>query len=278
MKQPTHLLALLAIIVAACGGGGTSGSGLNLPADRSQIILEITDEGGFVPITFLVGQPARYALAADGTLYYGGPMIELYPGPMLPNLQQTQLDPETVELILNQIKDMGLDQITDESIQEAQLMVADASTTVATYHDAAGSHRFGVYALGFDEAVGDVRIAMLSELVTMLDQATATAQSTQYQTDRVEINVILAEGIGVDEFSNRRPWPLAVGFDELVEGAFGFKCAVFDGDEGARLLAEFAQANQVTTWTTADAEYTIVARQLVGDQPGCQPAPSQPTS
>ncbi|MGQ0850018.1 MAG: hypothetical protein ACT4OP_13090, partial [Actinomycetota bacterium] len=74
------------------------------------------------------------------------------------------------------------------------------------------------------------------------------------------------------QFADVKPWPLAFGFEEMVDNTgFGWRCATFSGQEAVALLLAFAQANQATTWDEAGTTYSIAVRPLFPGEGACAP-------
>ena len=77
------------------------------------MLLQISFEGGFAPIEFIVNRVPSYTLFADGTLLVEGPSAAIFPGPALANIQQTTLDDRTMDQIIELIEIIGLPEITE---------------------------------------------------------------------------------------------------------------------------------------------------------------------
>ena len=97
MRKTLSGLMAAAMTVSACSGPGLEDT-LKLNDDPDSALLIVKDEGGFVPIEFIVGQGPRLVLLRDGSLIVSGPQIEIFPQPLLPNYQTVQLDDETISL------------------------------------------------------------------------------------------------------------------------------------------------------------------------------------
>ena len=91
------LLATAALTLAACGGGG---DGAALPPDPDAPVIQVRSEGGFTTPEMNLGRGPSYTLLGDGRLIYEGPVIAIYPGPLLPNYQMTQLTEDLVDGLL----------------------------------------------------------------------------------------------------------------------------------------------------------------------------------
>jgi hypothetical protein len=263
---PASVLAA-SLLLSACGAGATN---LDLPDDPGALILVVEDVGGFAPLNFLLNRPPRFALTAGGDFVIQGPVIQIYPGPLLPNLQTGRLDEETFQFTLEEIEAIGLSEMTDEVDDEASSRVADATTTVVTFYDDNGAHRFSVYALGIGGPWQDERVGILENLVQTLEQTGFSTPTTVYQAERIQVYA------GIDEFEpepaikNVQPWPLPVPFEQMTSMVQSWSCAVFEGSEAAALFDAFGQANQATRWEAAGTEYNHIPRPLLPGEEPCR--------
>lgn len=273
------IMGLLALSLAACGSGESSGApqstgGTPPPIDAPEpaVLLEIRDEGGFVPVEYNLTRIPRFVVMTDGTVHGPGPETLIYPRPMLPNIVTTSLEAATLAEVEQLLDDMDLFEIDDERNREAAAVIADAPETVVTAYDASGSHTYGVYALGFDEVpTGDPRVEQLERLISTLDEATATSSSTEpYTPERAEVFTQPFQG-GLDpEFSDIRPWPASIDLEDMQPGPVGFSCMLVDGPELEELLSTLAEASQVSTFELDGTEYTMAVRILFPHQePSC---------
>lgn len=279
MKQLTTLIAVTALVLAACGGGDDTGG--STPSDDvttttvsmvdpDAVIVRIDMGGGFVPIEYNLNLMAAYLLTGDGTLYSQGPMIEIYPGPMLPNIQRTGIGADGVEAVLDLVEALGLPEMTDEVNDEAAAFVADAGTTSITYFDDTGSHRYSVYALGISE-IKDQRAGILGDLLLTLQSLISEGDILDpYTGDRVQVWV--APGLPTDDgLSSVQPWPLPMAAAEVPAVFQDFGCVVLQGDDAAAALTVFAGANQLTLWEEGADLYRFLARPLLPGEDGCVP-------
>jgi len=96
-RSPLALLVAVALVAIACSSGPTVPSH---PTDADQLIAGIAvitrDD---TPEQRLLAYPVA-SLYGDGRLIRLGPQMAIYPGPALPNLIVTQLDPAGVDAIL----------------------------------------------------------------------------------------------------------------------------------------------------------------------------------
>jgi len=258
------MLALVvpAVVAAACAVP-SAGTGTVPPGTP---ILTVTAEGGFAPVVYLLNRGPRYVLMADGRLFAAGPSPAIHPGPMVPPYVVARVDAETMGEIRAAVEEIGFPRFDELRDTEAADRVADATTEVVTYRDAAGSHVFAVYALGIGDQT-DPRVTRLADLLALLDDA-ASGDAEPMVVDRLVVHVVA--GSPDPEFPDVRPWPLPRRPDELtVDSATGWACAVYDGEDATALLAVFSPATRATVWQLGGSTYRILARPLLPGETGC---------
>lgn len=262
------LLTAAAVTLAACGGGE---GGAGLPSDPDAPVLQVRSEGGFTTVEINLGRGPAYTLLADGRLIYQGPVIMIYPGPLLPNYQVVQLTEEQVDGLLSLIDEVGLAGMESDVDDSAASSVADATTEVLTYWDEGGIHEYSVYALGIDPNPSNPATAAAYELVTALSEAAFSGDADEYVGDRVRVISGVAQTPPDSEFEDVRPWPLDGEDPNQWTGLdLGFTCKVFDPD----VVETFRDATQVTQWLhpepTMDAPpFVLLARPLHPGEPDC---------
>jgi hypothetical protein len=265
--RPIVLLATVALTLAACGGG----DGAGLPPDPDAPVIQVRSEGGFTTPEMNLGRGPAYTLLGDGRLIYEGPVIEIYPGPLLPNYQTTQLTEDLVQGLLTLIDEIGLPEMDSELDDSAMATVADATTEVVTFWDENGAHTYSVYGLGIDPNPSNPATAATLELVAALSEASFSADSVEYAGDRARVISGVAQVAPDPEFEDVRPWPLD-GDDpaEWTELSLGFTCETF----GPEVLDEFRDATQVTQWLHPDEmmdapPFILLVRPLHPGEPDC---------
>jgi hypothetical protein len=268
MRNTLIGLTVATLLLTACGEPGLADT-LKLIDDPASVLLIVKDEGGFVPIEFIVGQGPRLVVLRDGTLIVSGPQIEIFPQPLLPNYQAVQLGEEDMLFVLEELDALGFNEIEDEFNNEAANMVADASTTITTFYNEDGPHTFSVYALGIGAQVTDGRVPILANLVEHLSQFGFSQPGAAYAWEALEVLAGVPQAPAEPDFANVQPWPLDVSFDEMTDIGFGWRCASYEGPEAQTLLGLFAGANQVTTWDDGNTEYSIKVRPLFPQQEPC---------
>ena len=273
-RKPLALFAAIVVFASACGGA--AGPGTTEPDTGwgpDGVMFRIDSEGGFVPVEWVLGRGPVYTLTDDGGLISEGAVPAIFPGPLLPFYFVTQLTDGEMSQIRDMIDRMGLADMVSEHDDSNTNFVADVTTEVITYWDAAGTHEYAVYGLGF-EAGGAKSTATrtFAEMRSVLDNIAGTRESTPYVAEK--IRVIAGEGIANAEFTDLRDWPLPeTDFSDWVAIDEQWDCKAFD----ATGLAAFEDATQVTTWSSptagqGPAELQLLVRPL---QPGEDDCPSQ---
>lgn len=262
-KSLGGLVVGITLLIAACGGEGGGGSDV----DADEAVIQITSEGGFAPVELILNSGPRYTILGDGTLIFQGVTTLEFPGPLVPQYQQATLDDNQMRAVLAMIDDMGLSDIEDEIDDSAASIVADATTEVITYWDAAGQHRYGVYAPGLDETSSERNDTFL-ELIETLDRFTAETESEPYEPGNVRI--VAGPAPASTDFPDNRPWPLDDQWDAWEGLTNGWRCRVFE----SKVLGVFEDATQATTWETPAGVFdfdpaTLLVRPLLPGEPNC---------
>ena len=265
------LLTAAALTLAACGGAD---DGADIGTDPNTAVLQLRSEGGFTTPEMSIGRGPTYTLLADGRLIYEGPVIMIFPGPLLPNYQIVQLTEEKVNGILDLVDEIGLPGMTSELDDSAASNVADATTEVVTYWDENGAHEYAVYGLGIDPNPSNPATVATGELVQALSDAAFSAESMEFIGDRVRVIAGVAQVAPEPGFEDVRPWPLE-GEDpaQWAELNLGFTCRVLGPD----VIDTFREATQVTQWShpdpTMDAPpFILLVRPLHPGEPDCPDA------
>jgi hypothetical protein len=267
-------LLALAVLTAACGGSDANlDQNLKLNEDPNSVLLTVESGGGFVPVEFVVNQGPSLVLERDGTVISQGPQIEIYPGPLLANWQESQLDDETMLFVLEELDAIGFPEI--DRVDNTEITgVADAPTTSVTFYNQDGEHVFSVYALGIaDQGITDARVPILANLVQELYDATALVTGQSYEPSAIQVVAGEAgEFDANDPTVNFLDWPLADAYADMSEtGVEGWRCAAYEGEQAQSLLEVFSGANQATYFTADGVDYRFQVRPLFPGEEPCEP-------
>lgn len=240
-----------------------------LSTQPDDVLLTVTDEGGFTSVEMILSRHPRYVLQADGRLYAPGAVMAIYPGPMLTPVFVGTVDDATLENILDLVRATGLPDTDGLEDTTAASHVADATTTVITYFDGTGEHVLSVYAVGIAMDQSDLAQAT-AELVEAIDRAAAGLTDVRgYKPTKIEIRTGDNLAMADPEFRSTLPWPLAIAPSEIPESNYGWRCVVVEGPPATDLLEIFGAANQATVWEYEGTEYPLIARGLLPGEPGC---------
>lgn len=260
------VMMLTMLVIAACGGDAIDETEPTVPEGTpGDVILEISDEGGFVPVEFELNRVPRYTVFADGTVVMPGDRQFSFPGPAFRSLVQTKLEAETLTDLLTFVSDLGLADIDSIELNNAP-NVADASTTVVRYFDDGGEHRISIYALGFDSAA-DARSAIVESMITELDEA--TTGSDPYSAERLMVFSQVAQGLDPQQLTSAGPWPFGFDRSDRTSEFAGFWCLTVEGDEAIAVAEVLEDADSMTTWELDGAPYRVIGRPLLPHQDGC---------
>ena len=261
-------MVVVALVVGACGGGTGDETEPTVPEGTpGDVILEISDEGGFVPVEFNLTRVPRFTVFADGTVVMPSDQQFGFPGPTIRPLVQTKLDGETLTDLLTFVADLGLDDIDSVDLNNAP-NVADASTTVVRYLDDAGEHRISIYALGFDSAA-DARFAIVESMIATLDEATDSAGADPYPAERLVVFAQMAQGLDPQQMTSAGPWPFGFDPSDRSSEVAGFWCLTVEGEEARAVIEVLDDADAMTTWEVDGTDYRVLARPLLPHQEGC---------
>jgi hypothetical protein len=270
------LLALVAGLAAGCGSSaGTSPTG---PAGGFAVRAWVTQ--AIPPVDAFPSAGPSLAIN-DGLLIVPGPVPAIYPGPLLPNLQQRP------------ISDAGLATI-HAAAAAAGLLDGPTDLTGGTLPGGQTAHLLFVIDGVEREVLGNpgkqiVCITTPCEAAPGSPEAFAgfwsrltdvagwlgaeLGQETPWEPGRVAV-LLTEPRLDATIPPSFIPWPLDEPMDKFgtvfatPEGTPPVRCGVIEGDELAAALAAFRSANQLTRWTDAAGnEYGAVVRPLFPGEP-----------
>ena len=265
--------SLAVLFLVGCAGAAAPSSspapaGFGLTAWTSQALPPVGAFGASGPILVI----------HQGALIVHGPQMAIYPGPLLPNLQQRPMSQAGIDAIVAAARSAGLlDGPPDltgglpPGGQTAHLRFVidgverevrgDPSRQIVCITSPCDG------APGTPEAFGQFW-ARIQDVQSWLGPE--LGQEAPYATDRLA--VLLTEPV-LDAAlpPSFARWPLAgdmAKFGVELPGAPPARCGVVEGEELAPVLAAFGRANALTRWTDdTDAQYGVVARPLFPGEP-----------
>ncbi|MET1011344.1 MAG: hypothetical protein ABWY83_03105 [Actinomycetota bacterium] len=282
VRLPAALTLLLTLVCCAETPVDPGVGGIDHSTAPDEVLVRISNEGGFVPVEWTYTNFPFYSLYGDGTLILPGAQIEIYPGPALPAISSRLVDEAGIQAILEQaiavIRDIPAD------LNDLGFMgIADASTTVITVSAGGVDRTIRAYALselterpdGMAEREYQARLS-LQELVATLTGPTewlpegSLGPEGEYEASAARVYV--GDHRAVEDLKqDPMPWPLSTGLadfgDPIPPGEM--RCGVVEGEGWDTVRESATSANQLTPWTDAGDRYSILFRPLLPDERGC---------
>ncbi|MEQ9162655.1 MAG: hypothetical protein RLN74_08105, partial [Ilumatobacter fluminis] len=199
-------------------------------------------------------------VTGDAREFSLGPQIEIYPGPLLPNVQLADIGEAGIQELLALADEHGLLQDRE---YDADTNVADASDTVVTISANGETYVHRAYALGLGggpgmtEETGD-----RAELQAFVDAALMTLGTSE--TEAFEADAYLVRSFPIDDVSGYEIEPTIVEWTvDGVDLAAASDCVEIPADQVADL---FVDANQLTFFEQDGTTYQLAVKpQLPGD-------------
>lgn len=280
-----RVLALLAAVplltLAACGDDDTAtpatqpppeetlpptdAPGYVHPTGSDEVVLRIAYEGGFTtPDVVFLGLPT--VLVTGDRVFQQGPVIEIYPGPLLPNIQVRTITEAGIQELLTAADEAGL---LEQRTYDGPDNIADAPDTVVTLTVDGVTHEHRAYALGFDDlsgVEGDEDRAALQGFVELVSQyVTAQPGEVLGQESAFVPEEYLLRAYIADDLSGFEIEPTIVAWpaEAPIRLADAADCAALPA---ASFGALFATATQLTFFEDAGVVYRLAVKPaLPGD-------------
>ena len=270
----------IAALLAACGsdaqtaattadstanstGNSSTGSGIEHPAGKGEVVLRFGYVGGFVPQGFAFTNAPSLLVTGDGRVIRGGVVPAIYPGPLLPALNERSITEAGIQRLLDLAETAHLLQTPPD--YSAETMVADAADTQVIINAKGQQFLHQAAALGFDTPEKTEARQALAKFVELIsDLATVVGAENlgpeiplAPESYRLQARVVTEQELtGFDIEPTRVPWPTDAGVS-LADAA---QCAMVPADAVGALLTE---ANQLTYFTEGDAIYQVSAIALL---------------
>jgi hypothetical protein len=285
IARPAALL-LAALVVGACvGTAGASGPSARpstspVPIDPDRAVFRVSWEGGFVAPGAILGRLPVIAVYADGRVIIQGPQLMIYPGLLMPNLQERTLKPGALGRLIELARDKDLLRTVHYDFPG----IADATDTVLTIDLDGKTYRISVYALA--EAGVDARPAVSANEATtkgraalraFIDALTGVPASDfadqEHPYVAKAIRIYASKGAPNAELPQPTiDWPLedlARAGEAVPDRGVEVRCQVISGDDLATVLPLLDHANALSTFRSGGKLYSLIVRPLLPDETGC---------
>jgi hypothetical protein len=231
-----------------------------VPTGADEVVISVSYEGGFAPPGTIFARSPLALVTGDDRVLTTGPVIAIYPGPLLPNILQRSITPAAVQQLVAKADELGL--LADVTYARNDL-IADAPDTVVDITVGGRTYHHQAYALGIDEETDPARQHLLEFVNAMTDLegtvgAAALGTDEPYQPADYLIQATPTDPatLDVDIEPTIVPWPQ----DAPVRLADAAECAVLPADVAGPL---FADATTLTFFTDAGVTYAVAAVQQV---------------
>ncbi|MEQ1874797.1 MAG: hypothetical protein ABL953_13865 [Ilumatobacteraceae bacterium] len=271
MNRRTFLAAVagtpaLAALLAACGDDKKVAFD-SIPDGPQDVIIKITNEGGFVPAGFFFVNLPNLLISGDGRVFAPGAMIEIYPGPLLPAITERSITDAGIQKVLQLADDAGLlGAPLDYSLPDG-IGIADASDTVVVINVNGKTYEHRANALGFEMPDGASTPARdnLQTFVTIISDIAKVAGSGNVGDEQMFVpDQYRFQALAVDPTQWTDPSPTIVPWPDSTGAvlAESLECATVPADAVEEL---FTSANQLTFFEEGEFTYQLYA---VGVLPG----------
>jgi hypothetical protein len=236
----------------------TTAPGIDHPVGADEVVLRIGYEGGFVPVEYAFLNLPTLLVTGDGRLIVQGPVLAIYPGPLLPNVQVRTISEAGIQQLLELAAEHGL--LTPREYANPT-NIADAPDTVVTLNVNGETIEHRAYALGISEESDELR----AELAAFVTEATGDwlygdnpelGPEMPYTSDTFLIRATAVNDLtGYEIEPTVTDWPA-----DLAPLADAMECTAYPS---AALQATFDQANQLTFFTDDDTQYQLTVKPLL---------------
>ena len=245
----------------------TSPDSIEHPTGADDVVLRIGYEGGFVPVEYAFLDLPVLLVTGDGRVIVQGPQIEIYPGPLLPNMQQRTISEAGIQALLRLAEEHDLFR---DVTYDPNMMIADASDTVVTISANGDTYEHRAYALGMGGQDTDQARARLASFVERASDVVAAAGADTLGPEMpfeamaylIRASVADESAVGSDIAPTIVDWPA----DAPVRLADAAECATVTVESFADL---FASANQLTWFREGGVTYQLTVKPQLPGVPAC---------
>ena len=275
-------LAAVALVASSCGSRTsvhTDGSTTSVPSSTEapttapgithatggdDVVIRLTYDGGFVAPGTIFSRLPRLLVAGDGSVYFEGAQIEIYPQPLLPPILVGKISEGELQALLQSAESGGL--LRTVTYGQPSTGIADAPNTVLVINANGVTYTHDAYALGMAGDETDVNRLHLYEYVSLLEPiANGVPNAQSFAAPRFAIRATPADQVPNDGVApSQAAWPESSG----VHLADATDCQVVDTSSLGTL---FNEAKQNTRFMDNGVKYVLIVRPMLPGDPGCPP-------
>ena len=286
LARPAALLAIAAVAMACVGSAGAAGSTASpKPVDPDKVIFRVSWEGGFVTPEMLLGRLPTVVVYADGRVITQGPVLAIYPGPFMPNVQERTLSEAGLERMIELAREKDLLKDVHYDFHG----IADAADTVLEIHLDGKSYRVSAYALaeaGFDgeiapaielepaEVEGRAALREFIDALMTVPETDYADQPHAYDFEALRLYMKPAQIVEDSEFPGEQ-LPIAWPLDDLATSGTAIdnpsveRCLVVEGDDLETVMPLLQGANQLSVFESQGELYSLIPQPLYPGESGC---------
>ena len=250
------------------------------PVDPDQVVFRVTWEGGFVTPESLLARLPIIVVYADGRVITQGPQIDIYPGPMLPNLQEHTLSADALARLVQLARDKDLLQTVHYPFPG----VADVPDTVLEINLDGKSYRVERDRARFRwRRVERGRRHRGPSRSSGLHRRADRCPGGRFRRPGAPVHVHGRSGstrarpswfrtASSPASSHRstgrwRTWPRPAC--PVANSPLDIRCQIIDGDDLAKVLPLLETANSLSTFRSEGELYSFTVRPLLPGEAGC---------
>lgn len=248
------------------------------PTDATELVMRISLSEGFVPVQVKLTKVPSFSLYGDGTVIVTGPIVLVYPGPALPNLQATRISEDIVQAILREAQRVGL---FANDVDYGRPNITDLANTMIDINAGGARYQSSIYALGMEEGASGLteeqqraRAAIDDFVAKLSDLSAFTQEPIVWSPYEFKALKVYAAPFDPEAWADAEvqpdllDWPLndpgVLG--KPTDDPEGFRQFVLQGEDLAKLRPLLSQATQITVWQWKDKQYNLYFRPLLPDE------------
>jgi hypothetical protein len=247
----------------------TATSDIQHPTGADDVVLRIAYEGGFVPIEYTFMDLPILLVTGDGRVITQGPVPAIYPGALLPNVQQRTITEAGIQALLRLAEEHDLFR---DVTYEGNDNIADASDVAVTISANGATYEHRAYALGMSgdgTEIDEDRAQLASFFEKATDIVTAAGAATLGPEEPFESTSYLIRATVADESAVDQDIP-----PTMVDWPAEAPVRLAEASECATLPVEsfrdlFTSATQLTWFVEDGITYQLVVKPQLPGVPTC---------